>query len=126
MNATIHHDAVRVTETPNATMTTLASPTLGGTKNLSLWKVRMQPGASGPVHAFDTEQVWHLIDGHATIEIDGIIHTLSAGDTLLVSAMATRQVKAETAVEFIVCGTGHAQVVSGAPGGEPITPAWIA
>ncbi len=126
MNTTINYDAVRVTETPNATMTTLASPTLGGTKDLSLWKVRMRPGASGPVHAFDTEQIWHLLHGTASIEIDGIVHTLSAGDTLHIPSMATRQVKAETAVEFIVCGSGHALVVSGAPSGEPITPAWIA
>jgi quercetin dioxygenase-like cupin family protein len=126
MITTIHNDPVRVTETPNAVMTTLASPTLGGTQQLSLWKVRMQPGASGPVHAFDTEQVWHLIEGNATIEIDGTIHALGAGDTLHIPGMASRQIRAETSIEFIVCGHGDAQVISGAPGGEPITPAWIA
>jgi quercetin dioxygenase-like cupin family protein len=126
MTTAIQHDAVRTTETPNAVMTTLASPTLNGTRDLSLWKVRMQPGSQGPVHTFDTEQVWHVIEGSSSIEVGGITYNLSTGDSLPIPAMATRQVKTESGVEFIVCGSGHAQVVSGAPGGEPITPAWIA
>ena len=39
----------RTTVTPNATMTTLASPTLGATSGRSLWQVDMAAGASGPV-----------------------------------------------------------------------------
>jgi quercetin dioxygenase-like cupin family protein len=126
MTIAIQPDAVRTTETPNAVMTTLASPTLNGTQHLSLWKVRMQPGSQGPVHAFDTEQVWHVIEGSASIDIKGTTHTLSVGDSLPIPAMAIRQVKTETGVEFIVCGNGDALVVSGSPGGSPITPAWIA
>jgi hypothetical protein len=47
----------RITSTPNATMTTLASPTLGATDGRSLWVVDMTAGATGPMHIFDTEQI---------------------------------------------------------------------
>ena len=51
----------RRTETPNALMTTLASPSQGPTAGLSMWRVEMRAGQQGPPHAFDTEQVWHLL-----------------------------------------------------------------
>ena len=54
---------IRRTQTPNATMTTLASPTLGATEGLSLWKVEMAAGASGPRHVFDSEQLWTVQAG---------------------------------------------------------------
>lgn len=43
----------RTTSTPNATMTTLAQPTLG---------------ATGAMHVFDTKQIWTVIGGNAAIE----------------------------------------------------------
>ena len=30
---------------------------------LSIWRVTMVPSQRGPEHAFDTEQVWTVIDG---------------------------------------------------------------
>ena len=41
--------SMRRSETPNAVMTTLASPTQGGTKTVSAWRIVMQPGQQGPV-----------------------------------------------------------------------------
>ena len=51
----------RRTETPNALMTTLASPSQGPTAGLSMWRVEMRAGQQGPPHVFDTEHVWHLL-----------------------------------------------------------------
>jgi hypothetical protein len=56
----------RLSETPGGVMTTFASPTQGGASQ-SLWKVQAKPGAEGPVHDFDVEQVWHWVDGAATV-----------------------------------------------------------
>ena len=42
----------RRTETQNATMTTLASATLGDTDGLSMWQVEMAGGSRGPRHVF--------------------------------------------------------------------------
>lgn len=116
---------VRTTVTPNATMTTLASPTLGATAGRSLWLVDMTAGATGPLHVFDSEQIWTLIDGHARIEIDGVARPLDAGDTLVIPARAERRVHATTACRMVV--TGEATAIASVPG-EPEprgTPAWI-
>ena len=80
----IRHADSRRTETPNALMTTLASPTQGGAGH-SVWRVDMRPGQAGPLHAIDTEQVWTVLDGSATVELDGEAHTVGPGDTLVVS-----------------------------------------
>jgi quercetin dioxygenase-like cupin family protein len=61
---------MRVTETPNAVMTTYASPTLGSTE-LSVWRVEMKASAQGPVHVMDSEQVWTGLSGHARASVPG-------------------------------------------------------
>lgn len=113
----------RRTETPNAVMTTLASPTLGGAGH-SLWRVDMRPGAAGPPHAFDAEQVWTVLDGGATVEVDGEALALSPGDTVVLPAGVPRRVRADPEA-------GFAALVAAAPGcaattadGTRTVPAW--
>jgi quercetin dioxygenase-like cupin family protein len=115
----------RTTRTPNATMTTLASPTLGATSSRSLWLVEMAAGATGPIHVFDTEQIWTVIDGNVAIEIEGVDHPLDTGDTLVIPAGAERQVHATTACRMLV--TGDATATASVPGESESrgTPAWI-
>ena len=116
----------RVTETPNAVMTTLASPTLGGSTQ-SLWQVRMGPGQAGPLHLMDREQVWSVLDGGATVELADREYTLSVGDTVVLPAGAARRIVSDTA-------TGLFAVVSGAGDGRALladgidrgVPPWIA
>jgi quercetin dioxygenase-like cupin family protein len=115
----------RRTETPNATMTTLASPTLGPTAGLSLWRVEMEADATGPLHAFDSEQLWTALAGELTITVDGAATDLAAGDTIVIPAGLERQIHARTPAHLIVCGAGDAVV--NVPGEEEPrgTPAWI-
>lgn len=118
---------VRVTATPNATMTTFASPTLGQSDALSLWQVEMADGAEGPVHVFDVEQIWHVLHGTVEVDVDGAVATLTAGDSVRVAGAARRRFKAaHGAVRMIVCGGSPASV--SVPGeAEPRdTPPWIA
>jgi quercetin dioxygenase-like cupin family protein len=116
----------RRTETPNAVMTTLASPTLGGARQ-SLWRVEMRPGQAGPRHRFDSEQTWTAIDGVAELELGDERATLRAGDTALLPADVERRIVADPAAGFaaIVAGdpTGHALLPDGTDRGVP---AWIA
>jgi quercetin dioxygenase-like cupin family protein len=116
----------RRTETPNATMTTHASPTLGASSGLSLWQVEMAADARGPRHVFDSEQLWTVLEGKVCIDIDGDTTDLAEGDTIVLPAGVERQIAASTAARLLVCGHGNAVVrVPGedAPRG---TPPWIA
>ncbi|WP_433335432.1 cupin domain-containing protein [Spirillospora sp. CA-294931] len=83
----------RRTETPNAVMTTLASPTQGGAAT-AVWHVDMKPGRVGPFHAFDAETVWTFLGGQATIALDGRTFDVAAGDTVVMPADAPRRLTA--------------------------------
>jgi quercetin dioxygenase-like cupin family protein len=121
----IHRADARRTETPNAVMTTLASPTQGGAGR-SLWRVDMRPGEAGPEHAFDAEQVWTVIEGAATVQLEGATHAVAKGDTVVMPAGSVRRVTSAPA--------GFAAIVSAPPGArarladgaDKGVPPWIA
>lgn len=122
MPTVVRAQSMRRTETPNAVMTTLASPTQGPTSQLSVWKIAMRPGQRGPRHIFDREQVWHVLSGEADFTTGGETHRLGAGDAIVLPAEAERQVTALTATEIIACGPGTAvasAVGEDAPRGIP-------
>ncbi|MFB7907583.1 cupin domain-containing protein [Kitasatospora sp. NPDC059146] len=81
----------RRTETPNAVMTTLASPTQGATA-LAQWRVEMPADRQGPLHAMDTEQIWTLLAGSAEVDLAGETLTVAAGDTLALPADVPRRI----------------------------------
>lgn len=117
---------VRRTETPNAVMTTYASPTLGGSGQ-ALWQVEMAPGAAGPEHAMDAEQIWRAVAGSATVRIAGADDVpLAPGDTVVLAAGVVRRIVADPDAGFtaVVTGAGGAHAV--VAGAEPVVPAWIA
>jgi quercetin dioxygenase-like cupin family protein len=112
-------------ETPNAVMSTLASPSLGSAE-LSLWRVRMTPGQRGPEHTFDVEQVWTVVSGAASVELDGETHGVEPGDTLVLPANAIRQIAAgDGGLEALVAARAGARALL-ADGTDKGTPPWIA
>ena len=116
----------RRTETPNATMTTLASPTLGPTDGLSLWEVEMAAGAQGPRHVVDSEQIWTVLEGAVDVAVLDAPHRLRAGDTIALPAGAERQITAPCAARLIACGHAGATVTVPGEATPRGTPAWIA
>jgi quercetin dioxygenase-like cupin family protein len=86
----------------------------------------MDAGAPGPLHVFDSEQLWTVLAGEVTIAIDGAPAELSTGDTIVIPAAVERQVTARTVTRLVVCGLGDAVV--NVPGEEAPrgTPPWIA
>ena len=133
----IRRAETRRTETPNAVMTTLASPTQGGAGQ-AVWRVDMRPGQTGPLHAIDTEQVWTVLDGGATVELDGQALTLGPGDTIILPADAPRRVSADPVAGFAAIAVAPAgtraytldgtRVAPGCavPDGDKLIPAWVA
>ncbi len=57
-------------ETPNAVMYTYASRHVTGSE-LAVWRVEMEPGAAGPVHAVDVEQILVVLEGVLELDVDG-------------------------------------------------------
>ena len=133
----IRRAETRRTETPNAVMTTLASPIQGGAGQ-AVWRVDMRPGQAGPLHAIDTEQVWTVLDGGATVELDGQALTLGPGDTIILPADAPRRVSADPVAGFAAIAVAPAgtraytldgtRVAPGCavPDGDKLIPAWVA
>jgi quercetin dioxygenase-like cupin family protein len=121
----VHAAQARRTETPNALMTTLASPSQGPTAGLSMWLVEMRAGQQGPVHVFDTEQIWHVIEGEVRVTVDARQLVLGPGDTVVLPAGAERQVSARADTQLVVCGRGDA--ITRVPGEAASrgTPPWI-
>jgi quercetin dioxygenase-like cupin family protein len=133
----IRHAESRQTETPAAVMTTLASPTQGGAGQ-AVWRVDMQPGRSGPLHAIDTEQVWTVLAGRAIVELDGETFAVGPGDTLIMPADVPRRLSTGpesgfAAIAAAPAGTRayplDATLVSphcAIPDGDKLVPAWVA
>ncbi|MBX6356676.1 MAG: cupin domain-containing protein [Micromonosporaceae bacterium] len=126
----------RRTETPNAVMTTLASPTQGGAGQ-AVWRVDMRPGQAGPLHAMDAEQIWTVLAGQATVALGTGTVALAPGDTLVIPADAPRRVVADATRGFaaiVVAPAGtRAYPLDGTvvaadcavPDGDKLVPAWV-
>ena len=102
-------DARRV-ETPNATMTTLASPGVGGAAH-ALWRVEMAPGQAGPPHRSDVEQVLTVTAGRVRLSVDGEVRELLPGDTAVVPAGALRRVEAPEGLQLLISAAPTANAV---------------
>jgi quercetin dioxygenase-like cupin family protein len=122
----VRGDGAKVTETPNATMTTLASPSASGSTSLSLWTVEMVAGQQGPEHVFDSEQAWTVLAGEVSIEVDGVTQPMVAGDSLTLAGGVVRQVTAVSDVRLIACGLSDATVQVPGEAESRGTPPWIA
>ncbi|KAB8158380.1 cupin domain-containing protein [Streptomyces sp. 3MP-14] len=108
--------------TPGATMTTLASPSLGSAE-LSTWRVEMAPNASGPEHTIDREQVWMLTRGTLEITAEGATHTARAGQTVVLPAGVARQVNCpsdEPAEALVAMAADGRAAISGDATSRPV------
>lgn len=119
----VRANEARITETPNAMMTTLASPTMSGSAT-SMWIVKMTANAAGPMHTMDSEQIWHVLAGTAQCEIEGEACAMGQGDSLRISGGANRQFTAITDVTMVVSGESAA-TASRDDGSNPVVPPWI-
>ncbi|MFB6892385.1 cupin domain-containing protein [Kitasatospora sp. NPDC056327] len=118
----IRRTDARRTETPNAVMTTFASPTQGGT-GLAMWRVEMAGAHAGPRHAMDTEQVWTFLSGSAVVDLDGEELTLGAGDTLVLPAGVPRRVRSDDGFGAVVASPAPS-TAHNLDTGDRVSPPW--
>lgn len=114
----------RTTTTPNATMTTLASPTLGDAQS-SIWLVEMPPDREGPEHAFAGEILWSITSGSGIVRVGGADQTLAMGDTAVLPAGEMRQFIAGAAGFTAVATVREGEVIRG-DGQTAGIPPWVA
>lgn len=112
----VNATAERTIQTAAGVMTALAAPSQGS-RELATWRTRMEPGAEGPLHAIDREQVWMPVTGSFTVTVDGTSKRVAAGDALILPAGAARQIRAnDEPVEILVCmPAGGKASVPGSP-----------
>jgi quercetin dioxygenase-like cupin family protein len=103
-------------------MTGLAGPSQGAGE-LSSWRVRMQPGSVGPLHAIDREQIWMPVTGELVVTSGGVTETVAAGQAVVFPAGELRQVAAaaDGPAEALVCmPVGGRAVVPGVAESRPL------
>ena len=86
----------------------------------------MPAGRQGPVHRFDVEQLWTVLDGRATLEIGDETVELTSGDTAVLPAGALRRLTTgDEGLQAIVTGASGAPALL-ADGTDRGVPPWIA
>ena len=63
----------------------LAAPSRGA-RDTSVWRLRLDPGSSSPLHTLDREEVFVAISGAATAAFADRTETVRAGGALIVPA----------------------------------------
>lgn len=127
MASVVRASEVRRTETPNGVMCTLASPTLGHSSQLSVWRVFMAEGQRGPWHVCDSEQLFTVVTGGATVSLEEEeVVVLEPRDTVVLPGGRQRQIAASGSMEAIVAGFSRARVTVPGEDGDRGTPPWIA
>ena len=73
-------------------------------KNLIVSSTRLNPkkSTSGHFHK-GQEEVYMFLEGHGTMELDGVIHKVEAGDTVLIQDGVFHRVHADTVELYFVC-----------------------
>jgi quercetin dioxygenase-like cupin family protein len=117
----VNETAERTIRTAAGVMTALAAPSQGS-RELATWRTRMEPGAEGPLHVIDREQVWMPLAGSFTVTIDGSSREVAAGEALILPAGVARQIRANgEPVEVLVCmPAGGKASVPGVPGSRDL------
>lgn len=63
-------------------------------KNIMMMEVQFEAGAEGYVHSHPHEQISYCLKGSFEYTIDGVVHLLKAGETIVVPGGAKHGVKA--------------------------------
>lgn len=118
------NDDATTWDLPGTHFTGLASPSRGDSRDISVWRLVLDPYAEGGAHHVTRTEVFAVVAGTALVRIDGRTETIGRGDTLVVPPDIEFALgnPAEDAFEAIVCLPAGGQAAL--PGGAPFTPQW--
>ena len=51
----------------------------------------------------ETEEIYFVLEGSGTMDVDGVTRRVSVGDAVLIAPGARHQITAETALRFLCC-----------------------
>lgn len=107
----------------HACFTSLATPTRG-TRETSVWRVRLEPFAPGQRHTVTREEVFVVLQGTASIDWGDTRGEARAGDAIVIppGTWFTLSCANDNPVELLCCLPvgGQAQL----PNGPTFTPPW--
>ncbi|MBL0178582.1 MAG: cupin domain-containing protein [Gemmatimonadetes bacterium] len=103
--------------------TGLAAPSRGASETAA-WRVRVEPGTPETPHRITREEIIIALAGRARATVDGQLHELETGGTLIVPASSTLALgnPYDAAFEAIAIYPVGGEVVVGSA--APFTPPW--
>ena len=106
--------------------TALASPSRGGARDTSVWRVEIAPGAPATPHRLTREEVFVVLAGRALVNLGADRLEAGPGDVIVVPAATDFALTAsgDAPLEALCCLPVGGQALL--PGGEPFTPPWAA
>ena len=103
--------------------TSLATPSRGS-QETAVWRVDIAPSTPATPHSLTREEVFVVLDGEATVEIDGVRQSARPGDAIVVPAEAQLALanEGDQPLRLLCCLPvgGQGRVADG----EPFTPPW--
>jgi mannose-6-phosphate isomerase-like protein (cupin superfamily) len=103
--------------------TSLATPSRG-TRDTAVWAVEIQPRTPPTPHSLTREEIFVVLDGRASVEVDGVRTAARAGDAVVIppDTEFTLANDADGPLRLLCCQAvgGQARM----PGGTPFTPPW--
>lgn len=103
--------------------TSLVTPSHGAAET-SVWYVELPPGTPATPHSLTREEVFVVLEGVATVTVDGHGGEAFEGDAIVVPPGATLALSntGATPVRLLCCLPVGGQACT--PGGPPFTPPW--
>jgi mannose-6-phosphate isomerase-like protein (cupin superfamily) len=110
-------------EVGSTRFTTLASPSRGSART-SVWQVELPVGEQPTPHELTDEEIFVVLAGTASVEIDGVAAGAGPGDAIVVPAGVRFALAngGDTNLRLLCCFPVGGQALL--PDGEPFTPPW--
>jgi len=103
--------------------TSLATPSRGS-QETAVWRVEIAPGTPATPHSLTREEVFVVLEGEATVEIDGVRQSARPGDAIVVPAEVELALanEGDQPLRLLCCLPvgGQGRIADG----DPFTPPW--